>query len=711
MIKPRNMPFDDSPKIPEDFYVDYVMEDLPPDDIFRDDTDFAFDPLPEDMAVAEDTAVQIIEECQKFFSPGGPLMNSQFGSRKAEERPQQRQMAEAIARALVNGENLCVEAPTGVGKSFAYLVPLIYRSRYTGKPSVISTETINLQEQLIEKDLPMLAELTGIDFKAALAKGRRNYLCRRRFELLSGDQRDALLPNPSLILDVERLNRSLAKGSDGTRDGFGFNLDSSVWNLVCCESGNCLGPKCAFFRNCYYYKARREWEEADIIVANHALFFTDLAMHGAADSGSTEGSLLPNYGAVVIDEAHTLENNAAEYLGLHLSRSGMVGTLNRLYNPDNARGLLMRQGSGLLELRSAAAAARDEAYGYFSPYENYLTERKETAAVINHPDRFPDKLSPALMKLARLLAQHLEDEEDESFSTELSSQLARCREYIDGLDQFNHQTLKDAVYYAESDRNSVTLNASPLNVAEILSELLFNNDFPVMLCSATLTVRESFDYFAGRTGFHSGQTLKLDSPFSPDQARIYVSRQMPDPASSEFVPALIQEIPRYVELTDGKAFVLFTSHQALRACASSLKTEFQVKGWRLLVQGEELTRYQMLNEFKEDVDSVLFGTDSFWTGVDVPGEALSNVILTRLPFASPGHPLIAARMQRIEAQGKSSFSEYSLPEALLKFRQGAGRLIRSRSDKGVIVLLDRRVLTKSYGRLFLNALPYKVITE
>lgn len=706
MIKRIDTPFDDFPPPPGD--EQYFQDDK---DNFVDEVEFLPDDCFEEYQPIEEVQSDIIAQCREFFSNTGPLKNAEFGSRKAEERPQQLAMAGAIAEALVNGENLCIEAPTGVGKSFAYLVPLIYRSQYCRKPSVISTETITLQEQLIEKDLPKLAELTGISFKAALAKGRRNYLCRRRFELLSGDQRDALLPNPSMLLDVERLNRVLAKGGDGTKDGLGFSLDSAVWNLVCCESGNCMGAKCPFFRNCYYYKARREWEEADIIVANHALFFTDLAMHGAAEHEETEGSLLPNYGAVMIDEAHTLENNAAEYLGLHLSRSGLISSLNRLYNPDNARGLLMRPGNGVLELRAAAAAARDEAYGFFAPYETYLNDRKESAAVINHPEYFPDRLSPALMKLSKMLSEKLEDEEDDSFSTELASNLERCREYIDGLDQFNHQTLKDAVYYAEAEHNSITLHAAPLNVAEILSELLFNNNFPVMLCSATLTVRNNFNYFTGRTGFHGGKTLKLDSPFSPEQATIYVSEKMPDPASSEFIPALVEEIPRYVELTDGKAFVLFTSHHALRSCADALKVPFLVRGWKLLVQGGELTRNQMLNEFREDVDSVLFGTDSFWTGVDVPGEALSNVILTRLPFASPGHPLIAARMQRIEAQGKSSFSEYSLPEAVLKFRQGAGRLIRTRSDRGVIVLLDRRVITKSYGRMFLEALPYKVIKE
>ena len=484
MIKLKDAPFDDDPRMEtEDFSVDEVTYE----DVFPGETDFPLDDFEVGYETESRPQEDLIALCDAFFSPDGPLMSADFGGRKPEDRPQQRQMASAIARALVEGENLCIEAPTGVGKSFAYLVPLIFRSRCCRRPSVISTETINLQEQLIEKDLPMLAKLTGIEFKAALAKGRRNYLCRRRLELLSGDQRDALLPNPSLLLDVDKLNEKLAKGSDGTRDGFGFNMDPAIWNLVCCESGNCLSAKCPYFRQCYYFRARRQWEEADIIVANHALFFTDLAMHGALENAETEGSLLPNYGAVMIDEAHTLENNAAEYLGLHLSRSGLVSTLNRLYNPDNARGLLMRSGPDALALRAAAADARDEAYGFFAPYENWLLEKKETAAAINNPDRFPDRLTPKLLELAKLLARRLEDEEDESFSTELGSQLSRCREYIDSLDQFTHQTIKDCVYYAESERNSVTLHAAPLNVAEILSELLFKQDFPVMLCSATLT--------------------------------------------------------------------------------------------------------------------------------------------------------------------------------------------------------------------------------
>ncbi len=696
MIKPVGMPFDlpdtaENPAAEFDSGVEFRIEDFE---------------IGYEVEAPENRPPEALRgECAAFFASGGPLAGADFGERSFEERPQQLEMAVAIAGALIAGENLCVEAPTGVGKSFAYLVPLIFRSRYSRRPAVVSTETIHLQEQLIEKDLPLLRQLVGIDFKAALAKGRRNYVCRRRLSLLTGEERDALLPAPSLVLDLERVLRWLERGADGGRDSLDCHIAPEVWDLIACEGGNCLGVKCPFFRNCYYFRARRQWEEADIVVANHALFFTDLAMR--CGDGSA-GTLLPNYGAVLIDEAHTLENNAAEYLGLHLSRSMVTGMLNRLYNPDSARGLLLRSGAGFMDLRAEVAAARDEAFGFFAPYEKLLADRHETALTVDHDPGFPDRLTPHLLRLGKMLSDLSADEEDAAVRGELSAFSGRCRDCVDGIDQFTHRTRPDAAYYIETERSGVSFHVAPLDVADVLRETLFRQDFPVVLCSATLTVRGRFDYYTGRTGFEGGRTLRLDSPFAPDQARVLVPRTMPDPSGAEFLPALAREIPRFVELTGGKAFVLFTSYQALRYCADALRGDFDRHGWRLLAQGGELSRYQMLREFRSDVDSVLFGTDSFWTGVDVPGEALSNVIVTKLPFAVPGHPLIAARIARIEAQGGSAFSEYSLPEAVLKFRQGVGRLIRSRSDRGYIVVLDRRLISKNYGRAFLDSIPYKL---
>ena len=686
-----------------------------------DDSGYFADPVPDDCSFELDEfeidytpdpepELDVHEECRNFFAHGGILSTlSGINGRPCEERPQQLDMALAIADALQKNENLCVEAPTGIGKSFAYLVPLIYRSGISRRPSLISTETINLQQQLIEKDLPFLRQATGIDFRAALAKGRQNYLCRRRLALLSGDQRDALLPVPSLVMDTEKLLRNLENGMDGERGSAGDSIDPAVWNLVCSESGNCAGPKCEFYRNCCYFKARRQWDEADIVVANHALFLTDLAIRA---EGSTSSALLPDYGAVLIDEAHTLENNAAEYLGVRLTQPGIISMLNKLFNPERMRGLLMRPGDGMLELRQLTANARDEAYGFFSPYTEMLNRTPENALRLkNTPDEFPDRLTPALNALGCKLDEVLEEQDDNTFRTELQGARERCRTIIDALNTFTQRLMNDAVYYIEENNRNISLHVSPLNVAELLRETLFNGSLPVMLCSATLTVRNNFDYFLSRTGFTGGAVLKLDSPFSATQAKVIVPRTLRDPNDEDYLSTLVQNIRKYVELTSGKAFVLFTSYQALRYCADMLRDEFEERNWHLLVQGGELSRNRMLEEFRNDVDSILFGTDSFWTGVDVPGESLSMVILTRLPFASPGHPLIAARLDRITASGKNSFSHYTLPEAILKFRQGAGRLIRSRSDSGYIVILDPRIISKGYGRGFLDSIPYALTNE
>lgn len=655
---------------------------------------------------------KLVEDTEEFFGPGGTLIAAAaLEGRATEFRPQQLAMARAIGRALIGGRNLAVEAPTGVGKSFAYLAPLVFRSRYAGRPALVSTETINLQEQLIAKDIPLLRQLTGINFKAALAKGRGNYLCLRRKSLFYSDQHQSLLPSAALVLDLEKLEKWAVTTEDGERDSVDFRMDPALWPLVCSETGSCPGPKCSFYRECFYFKARKSWDLADIVVANHALFFTDLAMRSeGADSG-----LLPNYGALVIDEAHTVEDNAAEYLGLDLSRSGTLGLLNRLYNPEVARGLLMKSGSESLALRQVITGLRDEVYGFFAPFEKFLsegTDRREGmdngARRIHDCARFNDTLSQPLMVLHRLLGEFIDGQEEGTFRTELESYLERCRGLINGVKDFLAMALPDAVYYVENDRNSIVLKAAPLNVAELLNRILFNADFPVILSSATLTVRNSFNFFCDRVGFDNGDTLLLDSPFSRDQATLHIDRSMPEPNDPNYQKVLAERIPDYIEMTGGKAFVLFTSYANLRYCADHLRGYFAAKGITLLVQGEDMTRSAMLKTFREDIDSVLFGTDSFWTGVDVPGEALSNVIVTKLPFPSPGHPLAAARSEKIELGGGNSFRDYFLPSAVLKFRQGIGRLIRSRSDRGIIVLLDRRVISKGYGRNFLDSQPYPI---
>ena len=660
--------------------------------------------LPEELRPPEPVPIDgalILRGTRMFFAPTGPLKQAAaFGGRPYEYRAQQGIMAEKTAEALAENHNLCVEAPTGVGKSFAYLVPALLYAHQAPQPVIVSTETINLQEQLIEKDLPLLRKLSGLEFKAALAKGRGNYLCLRRLSMLTGDQRDHFLPLPSLTLEIDRLKRWSETTEDGNRDSLQHRVDNLAWSYVCCEGGNCRGQRCGHYRRCFYWRARLEWEAADIIVANHALFLTDLKIRRQSDA-----SLLPAYSAVVIDEAHTLENNAAEHLGLAISQNGLTGFFNRLFNPDNAKGLLLRGGEEALELRREITEIREKINLFFGVIARSLEETGETILRLREPNLFPDNLTPALGKFRQQLADYIELQEDKDYKAELSSKVAWCDEFIDGITQFLQMGLPDHVYWIERQRDSINLLAAPLNVAAMLEEQLFRQAFPVILSSATLTVGNRFDYFRSRVGFCEGAELQLDSPFSSEQVRLCIPRQMPEPTQPAYQQALFREIPRFIERTHGKAFVLFTSYQLLRQCADQLKSFFFDQGLQLLIQGEQLSRSAMLKEFKNDIDSVIFGTDSFWTGVDVPGEALSNVIVTKLPFAVPSHPLIAARSERLEAAGKSSFMDYSLPEAVLKFRQGVGRLIRSRADRGIIVILDRRIVSKRYGKIFLDSIP------
>jgi ATP-dependent DNA helicase DinG len=685
---------------------EYSIEQRWPPENTANDNDFTGIACDEPFCDDENSAAsaaEILGRTEKFFLKDSPLAEAEkYGGRAYEYRPQQAEMARRTAEALIERRNLCAEAPTGIGKSFAYLVPLIYYSQTQDRPVLISTETINLQEQLIDKDIPILAKLTGIQFKAALAKGRGNYLCLRRLAMASGDRQDELIPLASLALDIQRVAKWADATKDGNRDDMDLRIDPSSWGYVCCEAGNCAGPRCGFFKSCFYWRARLEWEKADIIVANHALFFTDLKMK---QDENLENTLLPPYSAVVIDEAHTLENNAAEYLGLRVNSAGLHSFLNRLFNPENGKGLLVKSGPEAMELRSRIADIKRDSAAFFSMAEQFLLEKQDSARRFLKPALIPDLLSRPLGNMRNMLAEFIKAQDDKDLKTELESQLMRCDAYIDGISDFTQMAYPEHVYWVEEDKVGVSLRAAPLNVAAILETILFAKTFPVILTSATLTVKNSFDYYRSRVGYGRGAELRLDSPFSNDRVKLFISRNMPEPTDQTYKDALLREIPKFLMMTHGKAFVLFTSHQLLKYCAENLKDFFEDNNITLLTQGESMTRSTMLKEFKNDINSVIFGADSFWTGVDVPGEALSNVIVTKFPFAVPSHPLIEARCEKIEASGASSFMGYSLPEAVLKFRQGAGRLIRSKHDTGIIVILDRRVFSKRYGQYFLNSLP------
>ena len=658
------------------------------------------------MDNSEQHESKILEQTSLFFGEETPLRRAQeVGGRPYEPRPQQREMAELVAKHLHEGHHLCVEAPTGVGKTFAYLVPAIHFALERDLPVVITTHTISLQEQILEKDLPVLARLMNLEFKAAIAKGRGNYLCLRRLNA-AADQNQEFLPGPDMVGELDRLYRWSEETTDGSLSNLDFEPMPAIWDAVCCEMGNCLNGKCPFFRRCFLMKARQRLVDAQIIIANHAIFFSDLAMKHEADS--EEGGILPAYAAVILDEGHTIEDSAATHLGLRLSAFGLHKILNRLYHPDRNRGLLVD--SMYTEARLAVIAASEKAKLFFAKLHDWLERQEQNPLRYTVPGHVPDFLAPCLELVECEVRKLVDTEEGDERRTELKSLNQRLNDYRLGLHAFLDMTLPEHVYWFERQGQSlrqISLNAVPIEVAPLLRRHLFEQNFTVIITSATLAIRGRMEYFQLRLGAESADPHILTSPFDFEkQVTLHIPFDMPSPKDThKFVPAACEHIRKFLLETGGKAFVLFTSYRMMHDAAVELTDFFDETGLQLFIQGEGLPRSRMLEAFRKDVNSVIFGTASFWTGVDVPGEALSNVIIVKLPFAVPDHPLVAARQEMIEKNGGRAFWEYSLPEAILKFRQGFGRLIRSRDDHGIVVVLDNRIVRTSYGKAFLESIP------
>lgn len=643
------------------------------------------------------------EETEAFFGENSPLkLSEKFGAPKYEERLQQKQMAIKIAEAFEKNKNLCIEAPTGIGKSYAYLVPSIFLSKSKKRPVIISTETINLQEQLIGKDIPLLQKLIPGAFKASLAKGRSHYVCLRRLHFAEEKAREELFEE-YVQSGLKKIIRWVSESGQGDRGLADFPIEPSVWYHIACEAGNCSGSKCNFFKDCFYWKVRKEWGDSNIVVTNHALLFTSCKMEE-----QYEYSLLPNPCAVIFDEAHTLENEAAEWLGLHLSKNGIELFLNKLFDEEKSKGIFFKKGGVNLEIRGQIRRIRELNNVFFKGISSLLDNQKDDTIRFQNPGSLQDIMSEEFRKLAKTIIKASEIEDDENSKQELNSYAKKTESLADAFYDFCNMTLDKHVYWSERNEKNrqIELYAAPLNVNEILSENFFSNSYPIILASATLSVKKELDYFANRVGFKNGDKIILDTVFDyKKQMKLCISKKVPHHKSEDYIFILCEEIKKYIEKTHGKAFVLFTNYSNLRACAENLKPFFDEKQIKLLVHGEESNRTKMIEEFRKDINSVIFGTASFWSGVDVPGESLSNVIIVKLPFLVPSYPLVQARSEVIEKEGGNSFSDYQVPEAILRFRQGVGRLIRTKSDKGIVVVLDSRIITKSYGRAFLESIP------
>ncbi len=612
----------------------------------------------------------------RFFGPRGALSRTLPGY---EERPAQQQLADAAREVLADGGTLLAEAGTGTGKTLAYLLPAVE----LGRRVVVSTGTKNLQEQLVTKDIPILARALGRELNVAVMKGRANYLCLLRFGSFTKAGSFRRLEEIPLFRAVEDWATGTDTGDRAEIEDLPDGVD--FWREISAGSENCIGQSCTEFDSCWVTRMRQRALEADIVVVNHHLLCADLAV-----KESSYGAVIPEYDTLIVDEAHLLEDVATQYFGQQLS-------VHRF--EDLARDVERELGAFRLDARDVRAEVeglRHRAEGFFRLLalekgarlrEGWMSARaaEEASALLSRLEG---------LRIA-LLAMPERPEPLNALALRAQEILDRARFLLAAEDDTH-------VYFVESRGRTVILRATPIDVSGLLREQLFDQVRSAVLTSATLAVDGGFSYLRERLGLTPTRELTLASPFEFErQAVLYVPRNIPEPQSPAFVRAAAREVRELLDISRGRAFVLFTSYANLNAVAQELAGDVP---YPLLLQGEA-PKPVLLDLFRKTPGAVLLATSSFWQGVDVVGEQLSCVIIDKLPFASPADPVVAARIDRLRNRGGNPFADYQVPGAVLTLKQGLGRLIRAASDRGILAVLDSRLMTRGYGRRFLDSLP------
>lgn len=711
------------------------------------------------------------EAIVSLLKPGGAIYQKLAGH---EERPGQIGLMESVIDALNTPSHAILEGETGVGKSLAYLIPALFFAHQRKCRVAVSTNTLNLQSQLCGKDLPFLAKYMPFPFTFALMKGRSNYLCRRRMAEMESPMEGEVLLDAEELDEYLKLRLWAQKTSDGSLGDLTWEPKDSLWEKVCADKDACLHIRCSEFKRCFFFDSRRKASEADLLVVNHNLLFADLALRAESREYS-QVAVLPAYKAVVLDEAHNLEEIATRHFGSQVTGFGIQRTLGRLYHKRGRRegGVLsvlltrLLLGSGPFQAKFRENTAKDiqekiiplrneisdlarelfdgiitfvtgDKQPFFGEHRVRLTtrhvERQEFIELSERAFRLRDELND-LVKLLRRIHKRLADaltaageeapeeagkgsREFEMPLVELNSFGGRFLKVQNGLNLlFDLETEnrdKFVHFFSVAVRQNgkyPALNSSPLVVSDVMVDNCFTCIPTAVLVSATLTARKSFDFMMSRLGLDSEELnpppieKRFSSPFDyKEQARLFIPIDLPDPSSPDFIDRTVMPVGDIVRTSQGGALVLCTSYRHLKHLYETLAVTLENEGLLCMKQGDA-SRDELLRRFREDGNAVLFATESFWEGIDVPGNALRNLVIAKLPFAIPDDPILEARQELLKSQGKNAFAEYQLPMAAIKLKQGFGRLIRHREDRGTIWILDRRLVTKSYGEYFLESLP------